>query len=157
MPLAITAVSAAASAARFNGQTSQRETDVATQVPETMAMPIPRSNAEQSDPNLRSRAYLHAQTSQSQGQGGISSARSSRSFSGQTIPLSQRSSQESVQTQSSGSGFRRASKSDMGSFEQIQRDEASGAPEDLQRPDMANRKSSWFSGWGGTPEKPKTE
>ena len=161
MPLAVTAISAAAAAAQKSaGSSQQRDVSEATQVPETMSMPIPRPNSEASDPNLRSRTSWMAQYSDSQDPNrpvGVSSARrlGSRNVSGQNIPLSQRSSQESVQTRSSEIG-RKGSKSDMGSFEQIQRDEASGAAEP-QRPEMSGRRSSWFSGWGGTPDRQKSD
>lgn len=160
MPLAVSAISAAAAATQRNTQArSQRDVSEASQVPETMSMPVPRPNAEATDPNLRSRTYNHAQ-SQSYGPStppGVSSSRSSRNFSGQNIALSQRSSQESVHSRSSGNGSRNASRADMGSFEQIQRDEASGAAVGVQRPEMAGRTSSWFRGWGGTPERQKAE
>jgi len=45
---------------------------------------------------------------------------------------------------------------DMGSFEQIQRDEIAGLPEGEARPEMGKRRSSWFSGWG-TPDRAKAE
>lgn len=162
MPVAIAALSSAANATRNpqkpappQAQRSVSGSFIAAQVPETISMPIPHPNREPSDPNLRSRTYLHAQNAQNPSYpSGVSSARSSRNF---TAPsgsggLSQRSSQESVQTRSSGMEGRR----DMGSFEQIQRDEIAGLPEGEARPEMGKRRSSWFSGWG-TPDRAKAE
>ncbi|KAK1923756.1 hypothetical protein DB88DRAFT_528843 [Papiliotrema laurentii] len=159
-PVVMAALSSAANAARGTTQPARSrdpsDPAIASQVPETMSMPIPRPNVE-SDPNLRSRTFLQAQNYPSgPPASGISSSRSGRNVPPSAGSLSQRSSQESVHSRASGNG--EGSRVEMSSsYEQIQRDEALDAPTGEQvRPGDGKRQSSWFGGWS-SPEKQKAE
>ncbi|WVR08226.1 hypothetical protein IAU60_005273 [Kwoniella sp. DSM 27419] len=184
MPVAITALTAAAGAAQArvqHSQVAQAQSRVpsqvrAEQVPESMAMPVPVPTPgvrTSSDGSLRSRTWQHA-SSPSAGYAnlapgqGVASAQASgrlnrdvqpqhlRSASNPSRPSPASSSNPSEESISHASRW-----SGEMSYESIAREEAQGAPVNGDRqawPGMEQRRSSWW-GWGagGTPEKPKAE
>ncbi|WVW86707.1 hypothetical protein I302_108761 [Kwoniella bestiolae CBS 10118] len=157
MPVALSALTAAAASAQSSASVRPRER--AEQVPESMSMPIPVPTpgvrSAPSDNTLRSRTYLHA----SGGGASISSpelAQASARFQGHRPSASSSNSEDSLFN--SGANSKNSSHVRLSSdYEQINRDEAMGAPGG-QRPGIGDqrRSSGWF-GWGGTPEKPKSE
>ncbi|WWC65671.1 uncharacterized protein I303_108292 [Kwoniella dejecticola CBS 10117] len=193
--LAAAASASQSSSARGPSSSAGSGSVRAEQIPESMSMPIPVPTpgvkASSSDSTIRSRTYLHASSSSSasglNGNGNgrypnisnieLSQAAASARFNGNsnsnmravstpTRPLSSsHTSEESLgYSIPSGNSSSRLS-SDMSGYEQINREEAQGAPAPM-RPGMDQRRSSGWFGWGsggtgasatGTPEKPKAQ
>ncbi|EIW71698.1 hypothetical protein TREMEDRAFT_60618 [Tremella mesenterica DSM 1558] len=147
MPLAISALSAAAASTRNPIQPPVR----ATQVPESVDMPIPiptppvRTDSS-SSAELRSRTYqMASQLNQAISSSRISSQPRAMSASLPVDrPPSQNSSAESLASRSSAKWVE--------SYEHVAMDEAREA--EGQRPGVGRRSSSWW-GWTGSPGKEK--
>ncbi len=151
MPLAVSALSAAAASAnRFVPTRSTSATvpgERAEQVPESIEMPVPMptpSPRSGSESSLRSRTYLQAQQ-----QAGLSAGRFSMSSQGRSVstPSGRISAHSSDESMASGNGKDTKWNGEM-SYEQIGRDEAADIPPSGVRPGMEKRRSSWW-GWGG--------
>ncbi|KAK8849503.1 hypothetical protein IAR55_004837 [Kwoniella newhampshirensis] len=164
MPVAISALSAAASATRPLASGSRSRADpttqgyrVAEQVPEQMSMPVPVPTpgvrTSESESTLRSRTYTHAQA-QAQAQTSArftsESQRSVSSPSGARSGIGGRRAPSSGSEESLGS---RWSGGEMSGYEQIGREEVQDVPASPSplnaRPGMEKRTSSWW-GWSGS-------
>ncbi|WWC73498.1 uncharacterized protein I206_107469 [Kwoniella pini CBS 10737] len=177
MPVALSTLAAAASASQSS---ISRGPSRAEQIPESMSMPIPiptpSVKSSTSDQTIRSRTYLNALGSSGNYPNitspELSQAASSARFNGNrsisttrpNIINSSNTSEESlgylVNNHEHENKINSRSSSDMSGYEQINREEAQGAPSSQNRPNMEQRRSSGWFGWGagtGTPEKPKTQ
>ncbi|WWC93014.1 uncharacterized protein L201_007978 [Kwoniella dendrophila CBS 6074] len=179
MPVALSALTAAAASAQNNKQPARPSShlrEIAEQIPESLHMPVPVPTPgvknSSSDATLRSRTYMHAASPGNGAYPNISSpelaqasARFSRNIStpqnaNGRPSASSSNSEESLSYHNSRNSSHMRLSSD---YEQINRDEAQGAPtpNNGQRPNMEQRKSSGWWGWSGgsgpTPDRPKAE